>query len=215
MAAMAANLGLGSLLPLSVPRYFNPMTREISIATGRRICPRLFTVFKCQVAGIDKEAAVDKESQSAEFPQPSKNWKIKMLYDGECPLCMREVNMLKERNKLYGTIKFVDISSKEYSAEENEGLDYKTAMGRIHAILDDGTVLRDIAAFRGLYEEVGLGWVYAMTKYEPVATIAGAIYDVWAKYRLQVAGRPSLETILEARKENMVKLCNEDKNCAR
>ncbi|XP_011620917.1 uncharacterized protein At5g50100, mitochondrial isoform X3 [Amborella trichopoda] len=193
MAAMAANLGLGSLLPLSVPRYFNPMTREISIATGRRICPRLFTVFKCQVAGIDKEAAVDKESQSAEFPQPSKNWKIKMLYDGECPLCMREVNMLKERNKLYGTIKFVDISSKEYSAEENEGLDYKTAMGRIHAILDDGTVLRDIA----------------------VATIAGAIYDVWAKYRLQVAGRPSLETILEARKENMVKLCNEDKNCAR
>lgn len=34
--------------------------------------------------------------------------------------------MLKERNKGYGTIKFVNISSDEYSPGENEGLDYKT-----------------------------------------------------------------------------------------
>lgn len=34
--------------------------------------------------------------------------------------------MLKERNKQYRTIKFVDISSDEYSPEENQDLDYKT-----------------------------------------------------------------------------------------
>lgn len=34
--------------------------------------------------------------------------------------------MLRERNKQYGTIKFVDISSDDYSPEENQGLDYKT-----------------------------------------------------------------------------------------
>jgi hypothetical protein len=34
--------------------------------------------------------------------------------------------MLRERNESYGTIKFVDISSDEYSPEENQGLDYKT-----------------------------------------------------------------------------------------
>lgn len=34
--------------------------------------------------------------------------------------------MLRERNKIYGTIKFVDISSDEYSPEDNQGLDYKT-----------------------------------------------------------------------------------------
>lgn len=34
--------------------------------------------------------------------------------------------MLKERNKQYATIKFVDISSADYSSEENQGLDYKT-----------------------------------------------------------------------------------------
>ena len=34
--------------------------------------------------------------------------------------------MLRERNKHYGTIKFVDISSDDYSPKENQGLDYKT-----------------------------------------------------------------------------------------
>lgn len=34
--------------------------------------------------------------------------------------------MLREWNKRYGTIKFVDISSEEYSPEENQGLDYET-----------------------------------------------------------------------------------------
>lgn len=37
-----------------------------------------------------------------------------------------QVNMLRQRNKSYNTIKFVDISSDEYSPEENQGLDYKT-----------------------------------------------------------------------------------------
>lgn len=136
-----------------------------------------------------------------------------MLYDGDCPLCMREVNMLRERNERYKTIKFVDISSDDYSPAGNQGLDYETAMGRIHAILSDGTVVRDVEAFRRLYEEVGLGWVYAITNYEPIATIADSVYDVWAKYRLQITGRPPLDNILEARKKKVGEACTDDKVC--
>ena len=33
--------------------------------------------------------------------------------------------MLRERNQQYRAIKFVDISSDDYSPEENQGLDYK------------------------------------------------------------------------------------------
>lgn len=135
-----------------------------------------------------------------------------MLYDGDCPLCMREVNMLKERDKSYGAIKFVDIGSEDYSPEENQGLDYETVMGRIHAILSDGTVVRDVEAFRRLYEEVGLGWVYAITKYEPIATVASIVYRVWAKYRLQITGRPPLDDILEARKKKG-ETCADEKVC--
>ncbi|KAG8496068.1 hypothetical protein CXB51_009482 [Gossypium anomalum] len=116
------------------------------------------------------------------------------------------VDMLRERYKQYGTIKFVDISSDDYSPEENQGLDYKTVMGRIHAILSDGTVVTDVEAFRKLYEQVGLGWVYAITKYEPIATIADSIYSVWAKYRLQITGRPPLEEVLETRRKKKVRI---------
>lgn len=121
--------------------------------------------------------------------------------------------MLQERNKLYGTIKFVDISSDGYSPEENAGLDYKTVMGRIHAILNDGTVLTDIAAFRGLYEEVGLGWVYAITKYKPIATIVNAVYSIWAKYRLEITGRPPLQQVLEERQRKKDEACSDEGRC--
>lgn len=48
-----------------------------------------------------------------------------MLYDGECPLCMREVNMLKGRDEGIGKIDFVDISNPNYSEEDNANLTYE------------------------------------------------------------------------------------------
>lgn len=150
----------------------------------------------------------DNEEQMQSPPE----WKVKMLYDGDCPLCMREVNMLKERNKNYNAINFVDISSDDYSPKDHQGLDYETAMGKIHAIMSDGTIVTNVEAFRKLYEAVGLGWVYAITRYEPVATIADAVYGVWAKYRLQVTGRPPLEEVLEARKKKD-EICDDSKSC--
>ncbi|ESW10109.1 hypothetical protein PHAVU_009G181400 [Phaseolus vulgaris] len=158
------------------------------------------------------EATVEPEISKKQKNDSPKDWKIKMLYDGDCPLCMREVNMLRERNKSYGTIKFVDIGSDDYSPDENQNLDYGTAMGRIHAILSDGTVVTDVEAFRRLYEHVGLGWVYAITKYEPIAKIADSVYGVWAKYRLQVTGRPPIEEILEARKKKG-EVCKDSNAC--
>lgn len=56
-------------------------------------------------------------------------------------------------------------------------------MRTIHAILPDGRILTGVEVFRRLYEAVGLGWVYAVTKNESVLKAANAVYDVWAKYR--------------------------------
>ncbi|KDP31142.1 hypothetical protein JCGZ_11518 [Jatropha curcas] len=203
-------------LPVPIPRclglrfycssYSHPLHGRFSSN------PTSQTVFKYPIRAIH-EATVDPvTSKKQDKEQSPQKWKIKMLYDGDCPLCMREVNMLRERNKSYGTIKFVDISSEDYSPEDNQGLDYETVMGRIHAIHSDGTVVTDVEAFRKLYEQVGLGWVYAITKYEPIGTIADALYSVWAKYRLQITGRPPLEEVLEARKKK-AEVCNDNSAC--
>ncbi|KAG2569605.1 uncharacterized protein At5g50100, chloroplastic-like isoform X1 [Panicum virgatum] len=208
---MASSLArLGAALPRARPRASArvlPPGRWDAAALGASRRAAL-NVGRCQVHS-DMKVAPTSDRKDGE--NSSKNWRIKMLYDGDCPLCMREVNMLKERNKSYGAIKFVDISSKDYSPDDNQGLDYETAMGRIHAILSDGTIVTDVEAFRRLYEEVRLGWVYAVTKYEPVATMANAVYGVWAKYRMQITGRPPLEEIMASRKA--AGECKDDKVC--
>ncbi|PAN40649.1 hypothetical protein PAHAL_7G330800 [Panicum hallii] len=208
---MASSLArLGAALPRARPRAaarVMPPGRWDAAALGASRRAAL-NVGRCQVHSDVKVAPT---SDLKDEDNSSKNWRIKMLYDGDCPLCMREVNMLRERNKSYGAIKFVDISSKDYSPDDNQGLDYETAMGRIHAILSDGTIVTDVEAFRRLYEEVGLGWVYAVTKYEPVATMANAVYGVWAKYRMPITGRPPLEEIMASRKA--AGECKDDKVC--
>lgn len=52
-------------------------------------------------------------------------WEIKMLYDGDCPLCMREVNMLRDRDAGVGKICFVDIADPAYSPDENAGITFE------------------------------------------------------------------------------------------
>ncbi|KAF8769206.1 hypothetical protein HU200_006709 [Digitaria exilis] len=188
---MASSLArLGAALPRARPRAAARVLPPVrwdaaALVASRRAVQPVLNVGRCQVHSDVKVAPT---SDLKDGDNSTKNWRIKMLYDGDCPLCMREVNMLRERNKSYGAIKFVDISSKDYSPDDNQGLDYETAMGRIHAILSDGTIVTDVEAFRKLYEEVGLGWIYAVTKYEPVATMANAVYGVWAKYRMQITG---------------------------
>lgn len=173
-------------------------------ATGFRSFPSRATtpaVVQCSTMPRDMENCADVKLADAS----DNGWKIKMLYDGECPLCMREVNMLRERNKNYGdAIKFVDICADDYAAEENSNIDFETAMGRIHAIRKDGEILTNIAAFRALYEEIGLGWVYAITYHQPWASILDAVYEFWAKYRLPVTGRPALVEVLEKRRRRKV-----------
>lgn len=119
-----------------------------------------------------------------------------MLYDGDCPLCMREVNMLRRRDAAQNRIDFVDIASPDYDPSANSGITFEQAMGQIHAIEADGTVIKNIDVFKRLYEVVGLGWVYGFTSIEPLRKAADALYDVWARYRLPLTGRADLQTIL-------------------
>ncbi|EAZ92426.1 thiol-disulfide oxidoreductase DCC family protein [Crocosphaera chwakensis] len=128
------------------------------------------------------------------------SWKVKLLYDGDCPLCMREVRFLQKKDKGRGLIKLVDIADEHYDRSEHSNIDYKSAMGRIHAILPDGTILTDIDAFRYVYEVLGMGWVYAITKLPIVGKLANWLYSIWANLRLPLTGRPNLETIIAERK---------------
>ncbi|CAL5219281.1 g1083 [Coccomyxa viridis] len=138
--------------------------------------------------------------QASKDAREGKDWEIKMLYDGGCPLCMREVNMLRRRDEGVNKIEFVDIDAPEYDPAKNAGISYEQGMANIHAILPDGRVVTNVEVFRRLYEAVGLGWVYAITKNPVIGRAAEWVYGVWAKFRLPITGRPDMDVIMQEKK---------------
>lgn len=147
-------------------------------------------------------AANTEFSESVEI-NPSPSWQIELLYDGQCPLCVREVNFLQKRDAGRGLVSFVDIADDRYNPEAHGGIDYETAMGRIHAVLPDGTTIKNVEVFRRIYEILGMGWVYAVTKLPIIGAIANWLYGIWANWRLPLTGRPNLDTVMGDRTKRL------------
>ena len=124
--------------------------------------------------------------------------KLTIFFDGGCPLCKREVDFLQSRNqKEY--LKFIDINNSDFSLDLKYGITYKQAMERIHGLKSDGSVIKDIKVFQEAYDLIGLGWIYAPTKLPVFDKFIGFIYGLWAKYRLKITFRPSIEKLCEER----------------
>jgi predicted DCC family thiol-disulfide oxidoreductase YuxK len=145
----------------------------------------------------------DQPTPAIATPSGSPTWQIELLYDGECPLCLREVDFLKKRDAGRGLVAFVDIADDEYRPEAHGGVDFETAMGRIHAVLPDGTVIQNVEVFRRVYEILGMGWIYAATKLPIIGTVVDRLYDVWADWRLRLTGRPTLAEIVADRQKRI------------
>ena len=124
---------------------------------------------------------------------------LTILYDGGCPLCVREVRFLAERDRRCHPgeprLAFVDIDAADYDPIAHGGIGYRQAMGRIHALGPAGEVLLDVEVFRRAYGLIGLGWLYAPTGWPLLAPLVNALYAIWASARLRITGRPCLEQL--------------------
>ena len=85
--------------------------------------------------------------------------KLTFLFDGGCPLCLRETNFLKKRDTL-NQISFIDINSKDYDRSLFNDISYSEAMSNLHGIIENGEIIRGLDVLAYSYELVGLGWVY-------------------------------------------------------
>jgi predicted DCC family thiol-disulfide oxidoreductase YuxK len=146
------------------------------------ICWGLFLCFLAKIANIvekaTEETLADRDSET----------NLKLLYDGECPICKREVCILQKKNR-QTKIKFIDISSKDFSPFENNNIDYNTAMSQIHAIDDKGNLLVGITAFATVYARCQ--WLVASTllRIPFIRGVLKPLYTLFAKKRLWITGR--------------------------
>ena len=123
---------------------------------------------------------------------PRSNFAIEVFFDGECPLCMREIRMLQRRDK-HRKIKFTDISSENFD-EDSVGISWNNLMDRIHGRRPDGTIVEGIEVFRELYSAIGFGPVVALTRLPGISQILNLGYHLFAKNRLRITGRCTDET---------------------
>lgn len=149
------------------------------------------------------EAATATTEPAAPTAWPQAIPELRILYDGACPLCLREVHGLRSRDQSRHPgaerLAFVDINDPAYDPSAHAGIDYRSAMGRIHAISATGEVLRDVAVFRRAYALVGLGWLYAPSDWPGLRWLVNAAYGLWARWRLRLTGRPSLDELCRER----------------
>ena len=129
--------------------------------------------------------------------------KLTFLYDGGCPLCKRETDFLKRRDKL-GNIKFVDINSDNYDPTNYQNISYKKAMSNLHGILHNGNLIQGLDVLAYAYQLVGLGWVYFPIKIPIISNILKIFYSFWAKYRLKITGRNSLDILCDSECKELI-----------
>ena len=120
--------------------------------------------------------------------------KLIFLFDGGCPLCVRETNFLKSKDEL-NKIDFVDINNVNYNPILFKDISYAEAMSNLHGILENGNIIKGLDVLAYSYELIGLGWVYYPLKIKFLAPVLRLFYKYWAKYRLKITGRSNIEKL--------------------
>ena len=126
--------------------------------------------------------------------------KLIFLFDGGCPLCIKETNFLKRKDVL-NKINFVDINNDNYNSVLFKDISYAEAMSSLHGILENGEIIKGLDVLAYSYELIGLGWIYYPLKIEFLALILRMFYKYWAKYRLKITGRSNIEKLCTSKCE--------------
>lgn len=133
---------------------------------------------------------------------PVAPYDCEVFYDGDCPLCRKEINMIRWMDKK-SRIRFTDIAAEGF-ATADYGKTMDELMAEIHGRDENGDWLIGVEVFRRLYAAVGFGPLVAVTRLPGVRHALDLGYTVFAKQRLRLTGR-CREGACEVPKSSMAK----------
>lgn len=140
---------------------------------------------------------------------------LNIIYDSKCNVCKLEIDFLRRRDEKLTRkrvsqgfphqtkLLFTDLESDAYSSRDprNGGVDYEKGMASMHAVTPEGQVINGVPVFRRAYEQVNLGWLFAVTRIPLVKTIADKAYNLFARYRTRITRGQTVESLVEAYRE--------------
>ncbi len=121
----------------------------------------------------------------------AQTFEIEIFFDGACPLCRREIDMVRRWDRR-GKLKMTDISAPEFQASR-VGKTQDALMAEIHGRLPDGTWLTGVEVFRRIYTAVGCGPLVWISRLPLVSHLLGWSYSIFARHRLRWTGRCSTQ----------------------
>ena len=75
--------------------------------------------------------------------------KLKIWYDGGCPLCIREIAVMQRLDRA-NRIDFIDLTQPDIACPLDKGL----MLSRFHATTGDGETMSGAAAFAAMWREI-------------------------------------------------------------
>ena len=120
-------------------------------------------------------------------PSRSTNHDIEVFFDGGCPLCRREINLLRRWDRR-GKIRFTDIDSPDFQASA-VGMTDDALVAQMHGRLPDGTWLQGVEVFRRMYAAVGFGPLVLLSRLPLISQLLDWGYAIFARNRLRLTGR--------------------------
>ena len=103
--------------------------------------------------------------------------KSTLYFDGQCPLCSREIAKLKK--SVLEPMSFVDVHEADLSKT-----DRTLFLKKLH-LFRDGEVEVGFKANLSLWLATRYGWLFAVFKVPLVFKLCDAVYEFWAKHRFK------------------------------
>jgi predicted DCC family thiol-disulfide oxidoreductase YuxK len=122
--------------------------------------------------------------------QTNKPEVLKVLYDGACPLCKREIAHVKglSEKDQNSSLSFVDISQNS-SETLCYAADREKLLARFHVEKSDGTRIDGAAAFVAMWDRLP-GWRWLAK----IAKLPGVLYLLEAAYKGFLIIRPRMQS---------------------
>jgi predicted DCC family thiol-disulfide oxidoreductase YuxK len=110
------------------------------------------------------------------------NAKLRVFFDGLCPLCRREIDFYRRQDKSQ-VLELIDIAQPDFDAKK-EGLDPVTVHQRFHVKNEQGQIFEGVPAFQQIWRSLGIfSWLDQLASSQLGRPLFNFGYKVFAKIR--------------------------------
>ncbi|MCB9452766.1 MAG: DUF393 domain-containing protein [Anaerolineaceae bacterium] len=115
-----------------------------------------------------------------------RNAPVTLLYDGQCVICQQSKRIIRALDWLKRTA-FVDLHDREAANACCPSLDFAAALGQMHLVTPDGTLLGGFLAMRRVLKELPLGYpVWLLLHLPGMAWLGDRAYRWVARHRYRI-----------------------------